>query len=327
MYGNHKSATTFREKAREFEFYGRLGHRHAIGLVREADERRLLAMIEVNESGVVSMRHSNTTITRNAMASPTYEHIALLIGFPNEPLSINIYDERHQDTDIIRYRPVDSRFYIPAQYLDANLRVAMATRNNFLHQVSKPHPDGPKPTVPKDQPVPSGSQQTNSNPLTQQDTSHQPSASGLQQSGSKQSMTQTDSNAQSDSKPPSNWTEFGNESSGPMKQLEQIRSPSLPLWKFIWRCLATNDTESIIWINPVEGTFKINDPPGFLAQWQAYANRPEATYAVIGQALKRHEDEGILERIDRDDAYSFKFTKLAQLFDGQSGAGKANNDK
>lgn len=136
MYVNHKSATKFDHQATELEFYGRLNHKHAVALVRESD-RQMLALVEVSEHGVVAMRHASAPITRSAMINPRNEHIAIMVAFPNELFTMCIFDNRHSDTDLIRYRPLNGRFYIPSQYLEPDTRVTMATRNNAIMQIAR----------------------------------------------------------------------------------------------------------------------------------------------------------------------------------------------
>lgn len=122
IYGNHKSVTVFQRQATELEFHGRIGHKHAVALVRESD-KNILAVIDVNEAGVASMRHTNTATIRMSANVEAFEHVSLLIGFPNEQFTMCIFDERQADTDLIRYRPADATFYIPAQYLAPQTRV------------------------------------------------------------------------------------------------------------------------------------------------------------------------------------------------------------
>lgn len=136
LFGNHKSATIFRNNATEFEFHARRGHKHSIGLVRETD-KVMLGLIDVDETGLVSMKHSNTQTTRAAMSISAHEHIAILIGFPDDTFTMCIFDDKLNDTDLIRYRPLDRRFYIPAQYLAANRRMSMATRTNAIIQSAR----------------------------------------------------------------------------------------------------------------------------------------------------------------------------------------------
>lgn len=136
LYVNHKSATRFTNQATEFEFFGRLQHNHAVAFVRQTDHQ-ILAIIEVADNGVVSMRHASSQITRAAMANPRHEHIAIMIGFPHELFTMCIFDQRHSDTDLIRYRPLDGRFYIPSQYLKPETRVNLATRNNAIMQTAR----------------------------------------------------------------------------------------------------------------------------------------------------------------------------------------------
>lgn len=136
VYANHKSATVFTHQATEFEFFGRIGHKHSVALVRESD-RQMLALIEVNENGIVAMQHAASAITRSAMINARFEHTAILVGFPQEPFTMCIFDQRHADTDLIRYRPINGRFYIPAQYLVPDTRVTMSTRNNAITQIAR----------------------------------------------------------------------------------------------------------------------------------------------------------------------------------------------
>lgn len=136
IFGNHKSTTVFQRQATELEFHGRLGHKHAIALVRETD-RTVMAIIEVDETGVASMRHANIPTARMVASPETFEHVALLVGFPNELFTMCVFDERHADTDLIRYQPTDAKFYIPQQYLSPQDRVSMANRSNAMNQAAR----------------------------------------------------------------------------------------------------------------------------------------------------------------------------------------------
>lgn len=136
VYGNHKSATIFRNKATEMAFYGRTAHKHSVVLVRESD-RNVLATIEVDEAGVASMQHANTDTSRMIENVGAFEHVALLVGFPNEQFTICIFDERHADTDLIRYRTADAKFYILAQYLAPQTRITMSARSRMDSQTNR----------------------------------------------------------------------------------------------------------------------------------------------------------------------------------------------
>lgn len=129
IFGNHKSVTVFRQHATELEFYGRLGHKHAIALVRESD-RNVMGVIDVDDAGLVSMRHTRTPTVRMNAAVQEFENIALMVGFPHEKFTMCIVDVRNEDTDLIRYRPAEAKFYIPAQYLVPRTRVNMSQRQN-----------------------------------------------------------------------------------------------------------------------------------------------------------------------------------------------------
>lgn len=134
IYANHKSASEFSNRATELSFSGRLGHKHSIALARESDHI-ILAVIDVNETGIISMRHANTPTTRSGMANGGFEHLAIIVGCPSEQFTMNIYDTKHMDTDIVRYRPVDGKFYIPSQYLHPEQRITMANRTSAIQAI------------------------------------------------------------------------------------------------------------------------------------------------------------------------------------------------
>lgn len=136
LYVNHKSASEFSKQATELSFSGRSGHKHAIALARESDHV-ILAVIEVNEAGIVSMRHANSPTTRSGMANGGFEHLAIIVGCPSEQFTMNIYDVKHTDTDIVRYRPVDGKFYIPSQYLHPEQRITMASRTSAIQAIQQ----------------------------------------------------------------------------------------------------------------------------------------------------------------------------------------------
>lgn len=70
------------------------------------------------------------------MSVKEYEHIAIMVDFPNEKFTMCIIDMRNEDTDLIRYRPVEAKFYIPTQYLVPRTRANMAQRQNADRKIS-----------------------------------------------------------------------------------------------------------------------------------------------------------------------------------------------